>query len=238
MGRVAAAGVLIAAALAPAAAAAAPQSQIALLDAGADAQRRPFASWTPDLPFVNVRVSTRAVRGPDTQPASRYWVEAGTYDRAVDGPAPAWKGGADPLVPGIYHLSIQGDAASQGGMPWTPFRSFRVPARRGEWTGPTEQGRYLRFTRTRSGSLAGVAFSVLARPCGTYASLALPGRVRVRRDGTFSALLRGSSRRWVGSPRVRFAGRVRRAFARGTLEVTGLFEGCTSGRVRWSARRR
>ena len=40
-------------------------------EAGADAQRRPFARWTPDYPFVNVRVTTRPVRGPGTEPSGR-----------------------------------------------------------------------------------------------------------------------------------------------------------------------
>lgn len=227
---------VVASGLAAPTAAAAPLPPIQLTQAGADAQRRPFARWTPDYPFVNVRVTTRPVRGPGTQPSSRYWVRADTFDRADDGPAPFWRG--DPLVPGMYYTSIQGDAASQGGMAWTPFRRFRVAARRGEWTGPTSQRRYLRFTRPRRGVIQGLAFSVFARPCGGYAALSLPGQVKVRRDGRFSARGTARSTRWVGAPRVRITGRIRRGFSRGTIRVDGLFEGCSSGSVRWSARRR
>ncbi len=217
-------------------AAAAPFPPIELTQAGTDAQRRPFARWTPDYPFVNIRVATRPVRGPGTQPSSGYWVQADTFDRAEDGSAPFWRGA--PLVPGVYYTSIQGDAASQGGMEWTPFRRFRVAARSGEWTGPTSQRRYLRFTRPRRGVIQGLAFSVFARRCGGYAALSLPGQVKVRRDGRFSARGTGRSTRWVGAATVRIEGRIRRSFARGVVRVDGLFEGCSSGSVRWSARRR
>lgn len=231
---------IAAAALVPGAgsAVAAPLPPIELTDAGADAQRRPFARWRPDHPIVNLRVSTRPVRDPGTQPADRYLAQAGFYDRAAHGPAPFWRGEGDPLLPGVYHTAIQGDGPGQGGAPWTQFRSFRVKPRRGEWTGPTSQKRYLRFTRTRAGALRGVAFSVYARGCGTYASLRLPGSVPLRADGRFSARGTGRSKRYVGAAKVRISGRVRRGFARGTLRVDDLFEGCGSGYVRWSARRR
>lgn len=217
---------------------AAPLPPIALSQAGADLKRRPFARWTPTYPIVNVRVSTRPVRDPNTQPSGRYLVQAGFHDRAKDGPAPFWQSADDPLVPGIYHTAIQGDAPFQAGMPWTAFRSFRVSARRGEWTGHTSQKRYIRFTRSRRGALRGLALSVHARGCETYAALSLRREVRVRKDGRFSARTNGVSRRWIGAARARIEGRVRGGFARGVVEVADLFEGCSSGRVRWSARRR
>jgi len=211
---------------------------IELTDAGVDARRLPFARWSGDYPIVNLRVSTRAVRGPGTQPASRYLAQAGFYDRAAHGPAPFWRSEGDPLLPGAYHTAIQGDAPSQAKQPWTPFKSFRVKPRRGEWTGPTSQRRYLRFTRTRSGAIRGLAFSVYAPGCDSYASLRLPGSLRVRSDGRFSGSGRGISKRYVGAARIRISGRVRAGFARGALRVRDLFEGCGSGYVRWAVRRR
>ena len=217
-----------------------PLPPINLTGAGADGQRVPFARWTPDdYPIVNIRVSTRPVRGPGTQPAARFLIEAGSYDRIEDGPEALWRSENDPLVPGTYYTAIQGDAASQGGMPWTGFKRFRVKARNGEWTGNTSQKRYIRFRRKPGGAISGLAFSVFARgTCGTFASLSVPGRVAVDSDGRFSVRARGRSKRFVGTADVRITGRVRRGFARGTLRVDDLFEGCSSGRVRWSARRR
>jgi hypothetical protein len=211
---------------------------ITITEAGADAERRPFVRWMPDYPIVNIRVSTRPVSDPTGQPSSRHWVQAASYDRAVHGPAPFWRGADDPLAPGVYYTAIQGDAAFQGLAPWTPFKSFRVSARPGEWTGHTTQKRYIRFTRSSRGRPRGLAFSVYAPACGTYASVSLPGEVRTRKDGSFSVSGRGVSRRWIGTANVRIAGRVRRGFARGVLRVDDLFEGCSSGRVSWAARRR
>lgn len=215
-----------------------PLPPIALTDAGADAQRLPFARWTPEYPIVNILVSTRPVRVPGTRPTARFWAEAGSYDRIEDGPEALWRGENDPLVPGLYYTSIQGDAPSQGGMPWTRFKRFKVKARPGEWTGNTSQKRYIRFRRSRGGALTGLAFSVYAHACGTFASLSLPGKVQVDEDGRFSARARGTSKRFVGAADARIHGRIRRGVARGVLRVEDLFEGCSSGRVRWSAHRR
>jgi hypothetical protein len=216
---------------------AAPLQPIQLTQAGADSHRVPFARWAPDHPIVNIRVSTRPTRMADGQPAIRYWEAAGSYGRLDDGPAPEWLSGDGPLVPGLYYTSIQGDGPS-GPTDWTPSHSFRVKARHGEWTGPTSQKRYLRFTRSRTGALRGLALSVYAPGCTGHASLSLPGSFRVHRNGTFSATGRGRSRRWIGTARVRVSGRIHRHFARGVVRVDDLFEGCGSGRVSWSARLR
>lgn len=211
---------------------------ITLTEAGADGQRRPFARWTPAYPIVNVLVSTRPIRAADGRPAQRYWVEADSYGIVDDGPEPAWRGD-DPLVPGTYWTAIQGDAPGQGGMPWTPFKRFRVIARRGEWAGPTSQRRYIRFARTPRGALRGLAFSVFARGpgCTAHSSFALPRSVAVREDGSFSAGFRGvSNLPGTSSANVRITGRVGRRVATGVVRVRNLFEGCRSGRVRWSAR--
>ena len=226
-------------ALVPAASAEA-QSGITLTGAGADAQRRPFARWTPSFPIVNIAVSTRPVRGADTAPAIRYRVQSGSYGILEDGPSPFWRG-AEPLVPGVYYTAIDGDGPSQGALPWTAFTRFRVPARKGEWTGATSQRRYLRFTRPRARVLRRLAFSVYARglACQVHSSFSIPGDIRLRRDGGFSIRLQGV---WnlphTSTANIRVSGRVRRSFARGVVRVDDLFEGCSSGRVRWSARRR
>ena len=213
---------------------------ITLSETGADAKRRPFARWTPAYPIVNILVSTRAVTDPDTRPARRYWVQADTYGSLDDGPEPFWRGD-DPLIPGVYYTAIQGDAPLQANMPWTPSKRFRVKPRPGEWTGPTSQKRYIRFKRPRGGALRGLAFSVYARSdgCEAHSSFSLPGRVLVLADGSFSARYEGV---WnvnrQSTANIRIKGRVRSGFARGELRVTDLFEGCKTGRVRWSARRR
>jgi hypothetical protein len=217
----------------PAPAGAAHLEPIALTAAGADSGRLPFARWAPDYPIVNIRVSTRSGAAADL-----HRVQTGFYGREDDGTEPFWRGEDDRLVPGVYYTSVQGDAPGHGGSPWSPATLFRVPARRREWTGPTSQGRYLRFTRSRSGALRGLAFSVYAPGCRTHATLSLPGSIRVRRDGTFSGRGTGTSKRFVGTARIRIRGRVRRGFARGAIRVDDLFEGCSSGRIRWSARRR
>jgi hypothetical protein len=176
----------------------------------------------------------------DTEPGLRYRVQTGLYGILDDGPQPFWRS-AEPLVPGTYYTAIDGDAPSQGGRPWTAFKRFRVPARRGEWTGTTSQKRYIRFVRPRPRLLRGLTFSVYARgtACAAHSSFALPSQVRLRRDGRFSARFRGV---WnlprTSVANVRVSGRVRRGFARGVVRVDDLFEGCSSGAVRWSARRR
>jgi hypothetical protein len=196
-----------------------PLPPITLTEAGVDAQRHPFA---------------------DTRPSRRYWVQTGSYGVVEDGPEPAWRGDY-PLIPGVYYTAIQGDAPFQGGMPWTPSKRFRVKARQGEWTGPTSQKRYIRFTRPRPKALRGVRFSIYGRggACEAHASFLLPRPLEVREDGSFSGRFKNVwdvSRQSTAD--VRIAGRLRRSFARGVLRVDNLFEGCRSGRVTWSARRR
>ena len=211
---------------------------ITLTDAGADAKRRPFARWAPAYPIVNIAVSTRPIGDATGQPALRYRVQSGTYGALDDGPTPFWRGD-DALVPGVYYTAIDGDAPSQGALPWTPFKRFRVTARRGEWTGATSQKRYVRFTRPRRGRIRGLAFSVYARGsgCEAHSTFALPRDLRVRRDGRFSARFRGvRNLPGTSTATIRVAGRIRRGFARGTIFVDDLFEGCRSGRIRWSAR--
>lgn len=210
---------------------------ITLTEAGVDAQRRPTARWTPEYPIVNIVVATRPVRDASTRPARRYWVQSGFHDR----PEPFWRGD-DPVIPGVYYTAIQGDAPFQGGMPWTPFKRFRVNARRGEWTGPTSQQHYIRFTRPGQRALRGLSLSVhgTGMSCEAHSSFTLaPRQVRVREDGSFSARFPGvTNRPRTSSADILIKGRARRRFARGVLRVSNLFEGCDSGRVRWSARRR
>ena len=223
----------------PVGTAAEPLPPIVLTDAGADVRRLPFARWRPDYPVVNVRVSTRPTRDAADRPAARYVAQNGSYSRDPDGPEPHWRGRNDPLLPGVYYTSIQGDAPSQANGPWTPFRRFRVRARSGEWTGSTSQKRPIRFTRPRPRVLRGLALYFYGRPCGVPGSLSLPGDVRVGRDDRFSARGRGRSRRYIGAANLSIRGRVRGGFARGVLRVRDLFDGgCGTGLVRWSARRR
>ena len=67
-------------------------------------------------------------------------------------------------------------------------------------------------------------------------SEALRRPIRVRDDGRFSARFRqASSLNGQTSGDVRIRGRVRRRFARGTLRVARMFEGCESRQVRWMA---
>lgn len=213
---------------------------ITLTEAGADAQRRPFARWTPAYPIVNILVSTRAVRDEDTRPSPRYWVQADSYGSLVDGPEPFWQGD-DSLIPGAYYTAIQGDAPLQADLPWTPSKRFRVKARRGEWTGPTSQKHYIRFTRPRRTVLRGLGFSIYGHGggCEARSSFSLPRQVHLRDDGSFSVRFQGV---WnvprTSTANIRIKGRVSRGFARGVLRVADLFEGCKTGRVRWSARRR
>ena len=216
---------------APASAQLAP---LTLSEAGVDAQRHPFASWTPAWPLVNILVSTKPARDADGTPAMRYWVQAGFMGSIS--PETSWRGD-DPLIPGVYYTSISGDAAFQR-TPWTPFERLDVRAKRGEWTGSTSQRHYIRFRRPRPRVLTRVSFSIYGVNDGCRASFVLSRRIQVRADGRFSARVRQSTLNGQTEGVVRVRGRVRRRFARGTLRVDDMYEGCKTGLVRWTARRR
>jgi hypothetical protein len=219
----------------PASAASEPLAPLTLTQAGVDAQRHPFARWAPAWPLVNIAVSTRPVRRADGTPAMRYTVQVGFM-----GSLPAetsWRGD-EPLVPGVYYTAASGDAAFQQS-PYTPFTRVEVKAKRGEWSGPTSQKRYIRFMRPRPRVLDGVSFSVYGANDGCHATFRLPHRISVREDGRFSARfpqVRSLNGQTDGA--VRIQGRVWRRFARGTLRVERMFEGCASGLVHWTAERR
>jgi hypothetical protein len=237
------AGACLAALIAPPGATAGPlpPAPITLTEASADAQRFPFARWTPDYPIVNVLVSSRPARDADTRPTRRYWVQTGFYDFLNDGPEPFWRGDHR-LIPGIYYTAIDGDGPFLGELPWTASTRFRVKPRPGEWTGPTSQKRYIRLTRPRPGVLRRVSFSIYARSesCSGHTSFVLPRPVPVAAEGKFSARFENVwdlPRQTAGD--ISINGRVRRNLARGVLRVKNLFEGgCKTGRVTWSARLR
>jgi hypothetical protein len=210
---------------------------LTLTAAGVDAHRVPFVRWDPAWPVVNILVSTRPVSAADGTPALRYWVQAGSYGALSDGPERVWRGD-NPFIPGVYYTAISGDAPFQHS-PFTPFKRVTVKPRRGEWTGPTSQKRYIRFTRPASRVLDRVSFSVFGPNDGCRSSFVLHLRIRLRHDGRFSVHLRqvwNLERQSQGD--VRIKGRVRDRFARGSLRVERLFEGCKTGQVTWSARRR
>jgi hypothetical protein len=210
---------------------------LTLTEAGVDGHRHPFARWDPAWPLVNISVSTRPVRSADGNPALRYWVQTGLYGALSDGPERIWRG-KDPLIPGVYYTSISGDAPFEHS-PATPFKRVTVMPRPGEWTGPTSQQRYIRFTRPAPRVLERLSFSVFGPNDGCHSSFVLRRRIRLRPDGRFSAHLRNVwnlERQSQGN--VRISGRVRDRFARGTLRVERLYEGCRTGPVGWSARRR
>lgn len=212
-----------------------PLEPLTLTQAGVDPQRHPFAHWTPTWPLVNIAVSSRPVRRADGTPAIRYWVQPGFMGSSP--PVNFWRGD-DQLVPGVYYMAVSGDAAFQHS-PLTPFKRVTVKAKQGEWTGPTSQKRYIRFRRPRPNVLEGMSFSVYGANDGCHASFALRRQIGTRDDGRFSAhlphvwTLNGQTTADVG-----IRGRVRRRFARGTLQVERMYEGCESGTVRWTARLR
>ena len=212
-----------------------PLEPLTLTQAGIDTQRHPFAHWTPTWPLVNIVVSSRPVRRADGTPAFRYGVQTGFMGSLP--PVNFWRGD-EPLVPGVYYTAVSGDAAFQQS-PFTPFKRVTVKANQGEWTGPTSQKRYIRFKRPRLNLLEGLSFSVYGANDGCHASFALRRRIRTRDDGRFSALfpqvwtLNGQT-----TAGVEIRGRLRHRFARGTLQVERMYEGCESGRVRWTARLR
>jgi hypothetical protein len=215
------------------AAAGEPLDPIKVEDAGVNVHRRPYVRWTPAWPLVNIGMTTRPVRRADGLPARRFTVTAGFMGSL---PAETSWVGEDRLVPGDYHLSISGDAAFQTS-PWTPFVLITVRARHGEWTGPTSQKRYIRLGHPGPRVLDGVSFSVWGGGVGScYASFTLP-RIWLRADGSFSAHFPSARSRQTGG-NVWISGRLRRRFARGTLRVADMFEGCRTPIVRWSARRR
>ncbi|MBN1530974.1 MAG: hypothetical protein JW895_18070 [Thermoleophilaceae bacterium] len=223
----------IACASAGPAAAGEPLAPLEITSARVDAQRHVFVSWAPAWPLVNIAVTTRPVRRPDGEPARRYQVQGGFMGSLP--PQTSWRV-EDPLIPGEYHVSISGDAAFRHS-PATPFEHLAVKARRGEWTGSTSQSRYIRLRHPGPRVLDGTSFSVWGgEPDGCYVSFALP-RIWVRPDGSFSAHFPSAhSRQTEGD--VRISGRVRDRFARGTLRVTNMFEGCRTKVVSWSARKR
>jgi hypothetical protein len=207
---------------------------LTLSQAGADIHRHPFARWTPAWPLVNILVSTRPIRDADGTPAMRYWVQVGFMGSVP--PETSWRGD-DPLIPGAYYTSISGDAAFQHS-PWTAFKRVEVKAKRGEWTGPTTQGYYIRLRRPRPQLLTRVSFSIYGANDGCRASFVLRHRIRVGADGRFSAHVRQSTLNGQTEGDVRIRGRVRRGFGRGTLRVADMYEGCKTGLVHWTARRR
>jgi hypothetical protein len=210
---------------------------LTLTEAGVDGHRHPFARWDPAWPLVNILVSTRPVRSADDTPALRYWVQAGFYGALSDGPERVWRGD-DPLIPGVYYTSVSGDAPFEYS-PFTPFKRVTVKPRRGEWTGPTSQKRYIRFTRPAPRVLGRVSFSIFGPNDGCRSSFVLHRRIRLREDGRFSLHLRQVwNLEGQSQGDVRISGRVRDRSARGTLRVERLFEGCGTGPVSWSARRR
>lgn len=210
---------------------------LTLTEAGVDSHRHPFARWDPAWPLVNILVSTRPVRSADGTPALRYWVETGSYGALSDGPERAWRSD-QPLIPGVYYTSISGDAPFEHS-PFTQFKRITVTPRRGEWTGPTSQQRYIRFTRPAPRVLHGMSFSIFGPHDGCHSSFVLQRRIRLQPDGHFSLHLRNVWNLERQSPGdVRISGRVRHRFARGRLRVERLFEGCRTGLVHWSARRR
>jgi len=210
---------------------------LTLTDAGVDSHRHPFARWDPAWPLVNLSVSTRPVRSADGSPALRYWAQVGSYGALSDGPERVWHG-IDALIPGVYYTSISGDAPFEHS-PSTPFKRVTVMPRPGEWTGPTSQKRYIRFTPPAPRVLDRLSFSVFGPNDGCHSSFVLQRRIRLRPDGHFSAHLRNVWNLERQSPGdVQISGRVRGRFARGRLRVERLYEGCKTGLVRWSARRR
>ena len=86
--------------------------------------------------------------------------------------------------------------------------------------------------------LQAVLFTVYGRNDGCHVAIALPRRIRTRDDGRFSAQFPSLTSSGQTTADVRIEGRVRRRFARGTLQVERMYEGCESGRVRWTARLR
>ena len=212
-----------------------PFEPLTLTQAGVDTQRHPFAHWTPTWPLVNIAVSSTPVRRADGTPALRYWVQAGFMGSLP--PVNFWRGD-EPLVPGVYYTAVSGDAAFQQS-PFTPFTRVTVKAKHGEWTGPTSQKRYIRFRRPRLNVLEGISFSVYGANDGCHASFALRRRIRTRDDGRFSAHFPHAwSLNGQTPANVEVRGRVRRRFARGTLQVERMYEGCETGQVRWTARLR
>ena len=212
-----------------------PLEPLTLTEAGVDAQRHPFVRWTPTWPLVNIAVSSTPVRGADGTPAIRYWVQPGFMGSLP--PVNFWRGD-EPLVPGVYYAAVSGDAAFQHS-PFTPFERVTVKANKGEWTGPTSQKRYIRFRRPRLNVLEGLSFSVYGANDGCHASFALRRRIRTRDDGRFSARFpQVSTLNGQTAADVEIRGRVRRRFARGTLHVERMYEGCETKRVRWTARLR
>jgi hypothetical protein len=210
-----------------------PLEPLTLTGAGVDAQRHPFARWTPTWPLVNILVASRPVRRADGTPPLRYWVQTGFMGSQP--PVTSWRGD-EPLVPGAYFITVSGDAAFQHS-PYTPFQRVTVKAKQGEWTGPTSQKRYIRFRRPGPGILDDVSFSVYGANDGCHASFALRRRIRVRDDGRFSARFpQAPSLNGQTSGDVQVRGRMQRHFARGTLRVERMFEGCKSRQVRWTAR--
>ena len=72
-----------------------PLEPLTLTGAGVDAQRHPFARWTPTWPLVNILVSSRPVRRADGTPALRYWIQTGFMGSLP--PVTSWRGD-EPLI--------------------------------------------------------------------------------------------------------------------------------------------
>ena len=78
---------------------------LTLTGAGVDAQRHPFARWTPAWPLVNILVASSPVRRADGTPPLRYWVQTGFMGSHA--PVTSWRGD-EPLVPAGGSIGVTG----------------------------------------------------------------------------------------------------------------------------------